>query len=280
MDNNQILPNFQTPQSPVTTDQIKHPSYKKPIIMGSIFALFFIVIMFFIGIYLSKEQNKFILNTNPDKNIIKDTNRLGNVPAKSPNGKFIAYTDFVTDKVNTSQVISIDSYIYDLSLKKIVYSYINKGFEMGDWSPNSKYVSVQTVTAPGTSKIRIIDIDSGKLIDTDMMFYAYSWTTNNNIIIFTTAGYDTWKSDILLFDVENRKVTTIEKSSNFESYNPMSESINFDFKNNSFDYKKSSLSKELSGTFPNPIDVSETYWKINLDTMKKIQINKKADVGN
>lgn len=222
MNNNQISQNSQTPpQSPIPTNQVERPTYKKLIVIGGVIALFLIVVTFFIRMYLSKnDENKYfkkssseiLLNTkNPinlkdvpylehpippqfdeikdsiltvDRNMYGDLDKNETVIRLSPDNKKIASIKNQYEDTNSSKL-----YVYEIEKNKLIFfqdrsDSWHSTFSDITWSPNSDYIVVDYSGFPIPIISMIVDIKNTKIIKNNMESWGYSWTKKNSLIYF------------------------------------------------------------------------------------------------
>jgi hypothetical protein len=302
MDTNQVPEYFPPPQSPVTTNQVESPSYKKLIVIGGIIALLLIVALFFVGVYLGQKQN-----TN-------DSSRENNDVNQSTENNFnTVYPEEMANEISTSSIdysagnggseaenytsISPDNqkiidvtfsensigsiftiYIRDQLSMKILYSQSSPFYGGAIWSPDSKYVMLKTLFHDNGFAGDIVDVSNGRVIMAKFYSQYFKWTNNSTLVISKDRQNENeiWRNYIVEISLTNQAEKIIEKYSPLVSYSQGADwdNVYADSKNSITytKYKYTSPDIESCGQASHESCSSETTWKVNLDTLQETKI--------
>lgn len=294
MDNNQMQHANEIPVSLIEAEKARsHKNFMMIVGFGFLMIAVILAPFYFID---SQNTKKAIVKISPTPaSQIKATNsqaptitfdktKFGEFSSVSPDGKMIAYS--IHNKSSDAKS-TIDFFIFDLQkniniveLKNVNFFVLNFKWR-NTWSPNSKYVIATSGGAGGTYQINIINVDIKKATNYPYYVPVYLWTKNNSLLIEKVSNSG---SDIAELYLPNLNEKTLEKgipdetlSSNTIStvyglYPPVS---CYDVNSNSFTYAKSTIRYEetsVNGQFKE--NRSSIYWRMNLDTLEKIQIEK------
>jgi hypothetical protein len=222
------------------------------------------------GEITSSPENHIPLQSDKvDNSIIEIVrNKFGQIAkgfSISPDKKKLA---FYLERVDENNISSEQLQIYDLESGKIIRSYSDTtGYSEAHWLSDSRHLIIYVV-AESMSIFNIIDITSDNITTQKIVMADPVWTNNDYLIAFISSD------KISKYSLPDFKEEVIEKEI------PLIEYYNINppkLTDNSFEFQKDEYRSKTDSENRNAVT---SFWRINLNTMKKTQIDKPTYIKN